>query len=259
MKLNLQKIELSDNYEETVGDDILEMLSGTDMYSYSKYVSNNSLKDIVDVKNNKKVWLAAERKTERYRKHVSEYNRTLWTIEEIEYEYIMYYYDKRFMEIDNCDGVNLSMQYHGLAAYSSAGATENLNFLINNEDIVICGSDRAIGRIGVIFNGIAHKASLSDIYSDKDEREASDRNLSVKEEVLYAMSEILIGKKQYIETFSTCKQILAIWCKEFKSEEEEKEVIGIANSIGVPIVIGKEMFRIGKFDNGQDLLDHYLK
>lgn len=259
MKLNLQKIELHVNNEEYVDNTVLEMLSGTDMHSYIKYVKNHSLKDLVDGKNNKKEWLAAERHTERYRQHVSEYNMAFWTIEEIEFEYTMHYYNKRFMEVDKCDGIHLSIQYHGLAAYSRDGAAENLNSLINNKDIIICGSDRAIGRIGVIFSGVAHKAFMSDIYSDRYERESSDRNVSVKEDVLYSMSELLIGKRQYIETFSTCKSILAIWCTRFKDDEEESEIRKIASNIGVPLVIGGGMLRVGKFDNGQDLLDHYLK
>lgn len=259
MKLNLRNIELNNDYDEYTDSTVLNMMDGTDMYSYAKYVSNHSLKELVDVKNNKKVWLATERQTDRYKKHVSEYNRAFWSIEEIEWEYTMYYYDKRVMEIDKSISSHLSIQYHGLDAYSSAGAAKNLNFLINNEDIVICGSDRAIGRIGVIFSGVAHKAFMADVYSDKNERNSSDRNMSVEEKVLYAMSEVLIGKKQYLETFSTCKQVLAIWCKSFDNEEEEKEVIGMANSIGAPIVIGKEMLRVGKFGSGQDLLDHYLK
>lgn len=76
---------------------------------------------------------------------------------------------------------------------------------------------------------------------------------------MYAMSETLIGKRQYIETFSTCKEILAIWCTCFHDDEEERQMKEIANNIGAHLVIGKEMLRAGKFGSGNNLLDHYLK
>lgn len=259
MKLNLRNIELHDDYEGAVGSTVLEMMSGTDMYSYIKHVVNPNLSQLTDLRGNKQVWLSMERHTERYKQHVAEYNPIIWDIEEIEYEYIQYYYDRRVMEMDKLEDVQLSIQYHGLAAYTRNSAAENLRYLINNDDIVICGSDRAIGRIGVIFNGIAHRAFFCDVASDPDERNSSDKNVSVNEELIYAMSEALIGKRQYIETFSTCKEVLAIWCTCFHDDEEEHQMKEIANSIGVPLVVGKEMLRAGKFGSGNNLLDHYLK
>lgn len=130
---------------------------------------------------------------------------------------------------------------------------------MNNNEIVICGSDRAIGRVGVIFSGVAHRAFFCDVASDADERNLSDKSTSVSEDLLYKMSEALIGKRQYIETFSTCKEILAIWCTHFKDDEEEIAIREIASSIGAHLVIGKEMLRAGKFGSGNNLLDHYLK
>lgn len=259
MKLNLRNIELNDDYEGAVGSTILEMMSGTDMYSYIKYVVNPNLSQLTDLRGNKQVWLSMERHTERYKKYVSEYNPILWDIEEIEFEYVHDYYDRRVMEMDKVDNVQLSVQYHGVAAYTRNSAVENLKYLVNNDDIVICGSDRAIGRIGVIFNGIAHRAFFCDVASDPDERNSSDKNISVNEELIYAMSEALIGKRQYIETFSTCKEVLAIWCTCFRDDEEEHQIKEIANSMGVPLVVGKEMLRAGKFGSGNNLLDHYLK
>ena len=259
MKLNLRNIELHDDYEGAVGSTVLEMMSGTDMYSYIKHVVNPNLSQLTDLRGNKQVWLSMERHTERYKQHVAEYNPIIWDIEEIEYEYIQYYYDRRVMEMDKLEDVQLSIQYHGLAAYTRNSAAENLRYLINNDDIVICGSDRAIGRIGVIFNGIAHRAFFCGVASDPDERNSSDKNVSVNEELIYAMSEALIGKRQYIETFSTCKEVLAIWCTCFHDDEEERQMKEIANSIGVPLVVGREMLRAGKFGSGNNLLDHYLK
>lgn len=259
MKLNLRNIELHDDYEGAVGSTVLEMMSGTDMYSYIKYVVNPNLSQLTDLRGNKQVWLSMERHTERYKKHVSEYNTIIWDIEEIEYEYIQYYYDRRVMEMDKLEDVQLSVQYHGLAAYTRNSAAENLNHIINNEDIVICGSDRAIGRIGIIFNGVAHRAFFCDVASDPDERNSSDKDTSVSEELMYAMSGALIGKRQYIETFSTCKEVLAIWCTHFKDDEEESEMRRIASNIGAHLIIGKEMLRAGKFGSGRNLLDHYLK
>ena len=259
MKLNLRNIELNDNYEGAVGSTVLEMMSGTDMYSYIKYVTNPNLDQLTDLRGNKQVWLSMERHTERYKQHVSEYNPVIWDIEEIEYEYIQYYYDRRVMEMDKIEDVQLSIQYHGLAAYTRNSATENMNHIINNKDIVICGSDRAIGRIGIIFNGVAHRAFFCDVASDPDERNSSDKSTSVSEDLLYKMSEALIGKRQYIETFSTCKEVLTIWVTHFKDDEEEHQIREIANSIGARLVIGKEMLRAGKFGSGNNLLDHYLK
>lgn len=259
MKLNLRNIELHDDYEGAVNSTVLEMMSGTDMYSYIKYVVNPNLSQLTDLRGNKQVWLSMERHTERYKKHVVEYNPIIWDIEEIEYEYIQYYYDRRVMEMDKIEDVQLSIQYHGLAAYTRNSATENMNRIINNENIVICGSDRAIGRVGIIFRGVAHRAFFCDVASDPDERNSSDKSASVSEDLLYKMSEALIGKRQYIETFSTCKEVIAIWVTHFKDDEEEHQIREIANSIGASLVIGKEMLRAGKFGSGNNLLDHYLK
>lgn len=258
MKLNLRNIELHDDYEGAVGSTVLEMMSGTDMYSYIKHVVNPNLSQLTDLRGNKQVWLSMERHTERYKQHVAEYNPIIWDIEEIEYEYIQYYYDRRVMEMDKLEDVQLSIQYHGLAAYTRNSAVENLEYIKNNDNIVICGSDRAIGRVGIIFSGVAHRAFFCDVASDPDERNSSDKNASVSEELIYAMSEALIGKRQYIETFSTCKEVLAIWCTHFKDDEEEHQIREIANNIGARLVIGKEMLRAGKFGSGNNLLDHYL-
>ena len=258
MKLNLRNIELHDDYEGAVGSTVLEMMSGTDMYSYIKHVVNPNLSQLTDLRGNKQVWLSMERHTERYKQHVAEYNPIIWDIEEIEYEYIQYYYDRRVMEMDKLEGVQLSIQYHGLAAYTRNSSVENLEYIKNNDNIVICGSDRAIGRVGIIFSGVAHRAFFFDVASDPDERNSSDKNASVSEELIYAMSEALIGKRQYIETFSTCKEVLAIWCTHFKDDEEEHQIREIANNIGARLVIGKEMLRAGKFGSGNNLLDHYL-
>lgn len=258
MKLNLRNIELNDNYEGAVGSTVLEMMSGTDMYSYIKYVTNPNLDQLTDLMGNKQVWLSMERHTERYKQYVSEYNPILWDIEEIEFEYIHDYYDRIVMEMDKLEDAQLSIQYHGLAAYTRNSAVENLEYIKNNDNIVICGSDRAIGRVGIIFSGVAHRAFFCDVGSDPDERNSSDKNASVSEELIYAMSEALIGKRQYIETFSTCKEVLAIWCTHFKDDEEEHQIREIANNIGARLVIGKEMLRAGKFGSGNNLLDHYL-
>lgn len=258
MKLNLRNIELHDDYDGAVGSTVLEMMSGTDMYSYIKHVVNPNLSQLTDLRGNKQVWLSMERHTERYKQHVAEYNPIIWDIEEIEYEYIQYYYDRRVMEMDKLEDVQLSIQYHGLVAYTRNSAVENLEYIKNNDNIVICGSDRAIGRVGIIFSGVAHRAFFCDVASDPDERNSSDKNASVSEELIYAMSEALIGKRQYIETFSTCKEVLAIWCTHFKDDEEEHQIREIANNIGARLVIGKEMLRAGKFGSGNNLLDHYL-
>lgn len=259
MKLNLRNIELNDDYEVTTDNTILNMMDGTDMYSYIKHVVNPNLSQLTDLRGNKQVWLSMERHTERYKQYVSEYNPILWDIEEIEFEYVHDYYDRRVMEMDKLEDVQLSVQYHGLAAYTRNSAAENLNHIINNEDIVICGSDRAIGRIGIIFNGVAHRAFFCDVASDPDERNSSDKDASVSEELMYAMSGALIGKRQYIETFSTCKEVLAILCTHFKDDEEESEMRRIASNIGAHLIIGKKMLRAGKFGSGRNLLDHYLK
>lgn len=92
MKLNLRNIELNDDYEVTTDNTILNMMDGTDMYSYIKHVVNPNLSQLTDLRGNKQVWLSMERHTERYKKYVSEYNPILWDIEEIEFEYIHDYY-----------------------------------------------------------------------------------------------------------------------------------------------------------------------
>ena len=57
MKLNLRNIELHDDYEGAVGSTVLEMMSGTDMYSYIKYVVNPNLSQLTNLRGNKQVWL----------------------------------------------------------------------------------------------------------------------------------------------------------------------------------------------------------
>jgi hypothetical protein len=80
------------------------------------------------------------------------------------------------------------LQYHGLAAYSGAtGFSEKLATCLSKA-VVICGSDRAIGPVGVVFEGPVFKAHDRDIWSTRQSREVVSRIPSVTEEDFLEMS-----------------------------------------------------------------------
>lgn len=137
------------------------------------------------------------------------------------------------------------LQYHGLAAYSgSTGFSEKLATCLSKA-VVICGSDRAIGPVGVVFEGPVFKAHDRDIWSTREGREVVQRIPSVTEEDFLEMSEMLIGQYQYIETFTQMREVFGIWCDPNTEEWVKEEAIQLAKEYNLEIFWGIPK-RLGK-------------
>ena len=137
------------------------------------------------------------------------------------------------------------LQYHGLAAYSGAtGFSEKLATCLSKA-VVICGSDRAIGPVGVVFEGPVFKAHDRDIWSTREGREVVCRIPSVTEEDFLEMSEMLIGQYQYIETFTQMREVFGIWCDPNTEEWVKEEAIQLAREHDLEIFWGIPK-RLGK-------------
>ena len=137
------------------------------------------------------------------------------------------------------------LQYHGLAAYSgSTGFSEKLATCLSKA-VVICGSDRAIGPVGVVFEGPVFKAHDRDIWSTRQSREVVSRIPSVTEEDFLEMSEMLIGQYQYIETFTQMREVFGIWCDPNCPLYVEEEAIQLAKEYNLEIFWGIPK-RLGK-------------
>lgn len=137
------------------------------------------------------------------------------------------------------------LQYHGLAAYSgSTGFSEKLATCLSKA-VVICGSDRAIGPVGIVFEGPVFKAHDKDIWSTRQSREVVSRIPSVTEEDFLEMSEMLIGQYQYIETFTQVREVFGIWCDPNTEEGVKEEAIQLAKEYNLEIFWGIPK-RLGK-------------
>ena len=150
------------------------------------------------------------------------------------------------------------LQYHGLAAYSgSTGFSEKLATCLS-EAVVICGSDRAIGPVGVVFNGPVFKAHDRDIWSSRESREVVQRIPSVTEEDFLEMSELLIGKREYIEIFTQMREVFGIWCDPSIEEEVLEEAIQLAKEYDLEIFWGIPK-RLGKPEAEKEFFSSLVK
>lgn len=246
MKLNLQHIEIEKEY--FLEKEMIISMDGTDPESYIKYTNNPLFSGLSDITENKMYWLQKERSTQRYKEY------------SYDDDYYLYdFYDKKNTEVQPSKGISTSIHYHGLEAYTDLNSIDDKIGPIINDDIIICGSDLPIGRIGIIFEGVVHRAFFCDVMSHKKERNSVDRNMSVSEDILYAMSKSIIGKRQYIETYSSCSKILGIWVEYFKSEKEELSVINMANKLNVHISKITIPNRIGRYKDGNELKNYLFK
>ena len=146
------------------------------------------------------------------------------------------------------------LQYHGLAAYSGqTDFTAKLKSCLA-EDFVICGSDRAIGPVGILFEGPVYRAYTQDIWSKPEDRDAVDRNLSVAEQDFLSLSKSKIGTRSYIETFTQVDWVYAMWCDPSLPIHIKKEVYETAEHFGLEVVeinpsrLGKGLVK-GEFGN----------
>lgn len=142
-------------------------------------------------------------------------------------------------------GEDVVLQYHGLAAYSgSTGFSEKLATCLSDA-VVICGSDMAIGPVGIVFKGPVFKAHDKDICSTQEGREVVQRIPSVTEEDFLEMSELLIGKKEYIETFTQVREVFGIWCNPDCPLDVQEEAANLAKEYNLEIFWGIPK-RLGK-------------
>ena len=152
---------------------------------------------------------------------------------------------REFTGPDTPSNEDVVLQYHGLAAYSgSTGFSEKLATCLS-EAVVICGSDKAIGPVGVVFEGPVFKAHDTDIWSTRESREVVRRIPSVTEEDFFEMSEMMIGKGDYIETFTQMREVFGIWCDPAAHESIKEEVVNLAREYNLEIFWGIPK-RLGK-------------
>lgn len=150
------------------------------------------------------------------------------------------------------------LQYHGLAAYSgSTGFSEKLATCLSKA-VVICGSDRAIGPVGVVFEGPVFKAHDKDIWSTRQSREVVSRIPSVTEEDFLEMSEMLIGQYQYIETFTQMREVFGIWCDPNCPLDVQEEAANLAKEYNLEIFWGIPK-RLGKPDAEKEFFAGLVK
>lgn len=150
------------------------------------------------------------------------------------------------------------LQYHGLAAYSgSTGFSEKLATCLSKA-VVICGSDRAIGPVGIVFEGPVFKAHDKDIWSTRQSREVVSRIPSVTEEDFLEMSEMLIGQYQYIETFTQVREVFGIWCDPNCPLDVQEEAANLAKEYNLEIFWGIPK-RLGKPDAEKEFFAGLVK
>lgn len=148
----------------------------------------------------------------------------------------------------------VAVQYHGLCAYSGHdNITEKAEGVLNGS-FVFCGSDRAIGAVGLVFDGVIHKAFSRDCWSKPEERDSVDRSVTVSEETFFGMSSVLSGKREYIETWTIFDHAYGLWCEQDVPQRIKDEVKILSEKHNIPIFWGHPE-RIGKFDNVDNLLE----
>lgn len=129
-------------------------------------------------------------------------------------------------------------QYHGLAAYSGKSDIESkLDYLINN-DIVFCGSDKAIGPVGIVFDGYVHKMFSDDARSEQDQRNEACRDTFCSEEEFVIYSKSIKGTRKYVETWTTLDHVISLWCHKDASDALKDEVVLLSNKYDLPIFWG---------------------
>ena len=129
-------------------------------------------------------------------------------------------------------------QYHGLAAYSGKSNIESkLNYLLNN-DVVFCGSDKAIGPVGIVFDGYVHKMFSDDVRSEQDQRNNADRNTFCSEEEFITYSKSIKGTRKYVEAWTTLDHVISLWCHKDASDALKDEVVLLSEKYDLPIFWG---------------------
>ena len=147
------------------------------------------------------------------------------------------------------------LQYHGLDAYIGRGEGLLQKALACREqDIVICGSDEAIGPVGLIFEGPVYKAWASDVWSLPEERNAAPRDRGVSERHFRAVSRALRCGAQYMETWTKVHHLYGIWCDLAADEEGHRQVVDMASALGLPMSY-KRPRRMSHYGSSAEALD----
>lgn len=129
------------------------------------------------------------------------------------------------------------IQYHGLQAFSD----ESVSLLGKvdtclEEGVIICGSNKAIGDIGIVFEGSIHRAFEGDVFSTIESRNETDTTGYVSTED-YVASCKKLGKIGYMETHTQVKKIVGIWCN---TNSMKEEALALAEALGVAVVTLKK-------------------
>ena len=123
------------------------------------------------------------------------------------------------------------MMFHGLDAYRGGKEAANIvakaKFLLENT-VVVCGSDRPVGSIGVILSGNIHGVFNGDIFSRQEWREEETNCLKYSltfEEYRSIVRELQEGadgyshKKAYHEGWIESTFVTKVWYTDDEQEE----------------------------------------
>ena len=145
---------------------------------------------------------------------------------------------------------HVSMQYHGLQAFTNADAVTNLQSVLECTG-AICGSNVAIGNIGIVFEGNMYRVYDKDVYSSRKSRDKTISSKSYPEEYFFniAKNNEEIRARSHMETFSSMSHVLAIWVDDV-SQWIKEAVVEIAAKLGVPVV--NKPKNIGLFESVDD-------
>ena len=145
---------------------------------------------------------------------------------------------------------HVSMQYHGLQAFTNADAITNLQSVLECTGS-ICGSNVAIGDVGIVFEGDMYRVFDRDVYSSRKSRDNTISNKSYPEEYFFNMAKENESKRarSHMETFSSISHVLAIWVDDI-SQWIKDAVAEIATKLGVPVI--NKPKNIGLFESVDD-------
>ncbi len=142
-------------------------------------------------------------------------------------------------EFLGCNEQEVVKQYHGLAAYSGKSEIESkLDFIMEN-DIVFCGSDKAIGPVGIVFDGYVHKMFSDDARSEPEQRnKEACRNTFCSEAEFVSYSRSIKGSQKYVETWTTLDHVVSLWCHKDASDSLKDEVVLLSKKYSLPVFWG---------------------
>lgn len=160
---------------------------------------------------------------------------------------------KKPFQLAETNEESVVLQYHGLCAYSGDSDITNKFVSASEKGFVLCGSDKAIGAVGIIFDGVVHKAFLRDAWSNIEEREGVNKTAFVNEVCFADASAHMVGTSVYIETWTVVDHVYGFWCRKDVPSTIKQEVKALAKEYNLPIFWGHPN-RIGKFRDHKQVL-----